>query len=189
MATLVINAHPSAESFCSALAKRYETGAKNAGAKVNLLNIRELDFDATIVDSFHKRTELEPDLIAAQKLITEANHLVFVYPNWWGTYQALLKAFFDRVFISGYAFKYQKNKSLPQKLLVGKSARLIVTMDTPVWYYKMIFKQPGHNAVKKSVLKFCGINPVKISTLSPIKGSTPEKREKWLKTVEHLGEN
>lgn len=43
--------------------------------------------------------ELEEDLVKAQELIRWADHLVFVYPIWWGTMPAVLKGFFDRVFL------------------------------------------------------------------------------------------
>lgn len=45
--------------------------------------------------------ELEEDLVKAQELIRWADHLVFVYPIWWGTMPAVLKGFFDRVFLPG----------------------------------------------------------------------------------------
>jgi putative NADPH-quinone reductase len=32
----------------------------------------------------------------ARELILWAEHLVFVYPTWWGTMPALLKGFLDR---------------------------------------------------------------------------------------------
>jgi len=73
------------------------------------------------------------------------------------------------------------------KLLTGKSARVIVTMDTPGWFYSLIYKNAGHNAVKVGVLSFSGFKPVKISSFSPIKSSTEAKRSKWLKKVEKLG--
>ena len=123
-----------------------------------------------------------------QNEIKKAEHLVFVYPNWWGTYPALLKGFIDRVFLPKFAFKIQEKSPLPEKLLKGKSARLIVTMDTPLWYYNLIYKKSGHNSMKKSILNFCGIKPVKITAFEPIKSSTEEKRKLWLNKVEKLGE-
>ena len=41
--------------------------------------------------------------------------------------------------------------------------------------------------MKKATLEFCGIKPVKVSSFSPVKGSTAEKREKWLEKVRELG--
>ena len=104
---LIINGHPDPESFCTHLANAYQKGALAANAQVDLLHLYQLAFDPVLRYGYRQRTELEPDLVNAQKLIAEANHLVFVYPTWWGTYPALLKGFIDRVFLPKFAFKYR----------------------------------------------------------------------------------
>jgi putative NADPH-quinone reductase len=116
-----------------------------------------------------------------------ADHLVIIYPNWWSTYPALLKGFIDRVFLPNFAFKYLENSPIPAKLLKGKTARIIVTMDTPKWYYWLIYRSPGHNSMKKGILEFSGISPVKITAFAVVKSSTVAKRKKWLDVVEALG--
>lgn len=185
---LIINGHSNKESYCRALSEKYLEGAKKVTQNVELVNISELEFNPVLEYEDREKRELEPDLIELQNKIKRADHLVFVYPNWWGTYPALLKGMIDKVFASGFAFKYEGNSPLPKKLLKGKSARVIVTMDTPAWYYSLVFKKPGHNSMKKSILNFCGVNPVKITTFSPIKGSSVSKREQWLEKVKKLGE-
>lgn len=185
---LIINGHPNKESFCFELAKQYKAGADASGGDCKLINLIDLDFSPVLKYGYRKRTELEPDLVNIQKLIKAADHLVFVYPNWWGSQPALLKGFIDRVFLPNFAFSYRDNSLLWDKLLTGKSARLIVTMDTPTWYYKLIYKSPGHNAMKKGVLGFCGVKPVKITSFSPVKSAIRSKRQLWLKQVEQLGE-
>ncbi len=184
---LIINGNPDKESFCSELAQNYKKGAESEGAICKSINLIDLDYDPVLRFGYRKRTDLEPDLLNIQQDITDADHLVFIYPTWWGTYPALLKGFIDRVFLPKFAFKYRENSLLWDKLLKGKSARLIVTMDTPKWYYKLIYKSPGHNSMKKGILQFCGINPVKITTLGPMKKSDEIKRSKWLNKVEKLG--
>lgn len=184
---LILNAHPNKDSFCHALAQSYLSGAKSSSAEVKLINIIDLKFDPILKTSNSQDTNLEPDILSIQKEIAKTNHLVFVYPNWWGTYPALLKGFFDRVFTSGFAFRYRSKAPLPEKLLKGRTARVIVTMDTPAWYYRFGYKKPGHNSIKKSILGLCGISPVKITTLSPIRNSTEEQRKKWLEKVKVLG--
>ncbi len=186
---LIINGHPDKESLCSALAESYAKGAESSKTNCKLVHLSDLKFDPVLHYGYRKRTELEPDLLRIQNDIIEANHLVFVYPNWWGTYPALLKGFIDRVFLPKYAFKYRENSLLWDKLLKGKSARLIVTMDTPKWYYLMVVNSPGHNSFKKSILEFCGIKPVKITAFGPVKSSDEKKRSEWLKKVEVLGKN
>jgi NAD(P)H dehydrogenase (quinone) len=72
-------------------------------------------------------------------------------------------------------------------LLVGKTARLVVTMDTPVWYFYLVQKAPGHHSMRKAILEFCGIHPVKISSLGPIRSSSVHKRTKWIAQMKKLG--
>ena len=186
---LIINAHTGKDSLCHDLAERYLLGAEKSNAAVKLVNLDELEFSPILKHGYNKRTELEPDLVNMQDEIKKADHLVFVYPNWWGTYPALLKGFIDRVFLPKFAFIYQEKSPFPKKLLKGKTARLIVTMDTPPWYYSLVYKKPGHNSMKRSILHFCGIKPVKITAIGPVKSSNDAKRKNWLDKVEKLGKS
>ncbi len=123
---------------------------------------------------------LEEDLVEAQRLIKWANHLVFVFPVWWSAPPALLKGFLDRVFLPGFAFKYREDSSQWDKLLKGKSARLIITSDAPVfWLYAMYF-HPALNMMKKAVLEFCGVTPVSVTSFGSIKNANEKKLEGML---------
>jgi NAD(P)H dehydrogenase (quinone) len=186
---LVIQGHPSPKSYCSALAKAYQISAIASGAEVRELVVNDLEFNLNPPEF---RTQeippMESSLIKAQGEIEWAEHLVFVYPTWWGTMPPLMKGFIDRVFTSGFAFKYRQNSLRWDQLLKGKSARLIVTMDTPPWYYRFIYGQPGHRAMKNTILEFCGIKPVKITSIGSIRSSNLDIRQKWLQQVEILGQ-
>lgn len=184
---LIINGHPDSSSLGHELAASYMKGAESAGADCRLVNLSELGFDPVLHHGYRQRTELEPELVEMQQAIKDATHLVFVYPTWWGTYPALLKGFIDRVFLPGFAFKYRENSLLWDKLLKGRSARLIVTMDTPLWYYKLVYKSPGHHSMKNSILNFCGVKPVKISAFGPVKSAGEQKIKAWIKKTEQLG--
>jgi NAD(P)H dehydrogenase (quinone) len=183
---LIIHGHPRRDSYCSALAAAYKKGALESGTEVQEIVVTDLKFNS-VFDGDRQKSDLELDLLKAQELVRWAEHLVFVYPNWWGTMPALLKGFMDRAFNSGFAFKYRSNSPWWDRLLQGKSARLIVTMDTPPWYYRFVFHQPGHHAMKNAILEFCGISPVRISSIGSIKASNLSQRQKWLEQLEHLG--
>jgi len=184
---LIINGHPDKESLCASLAEKYKFGADKSEAECDIVNLTDLEYSPVLKYGYRKRTDLEPDLQDAWEVITKADHLVLVYPNWWGTYPALLKGFIDRLFLPGFAFEYQEKSPFPKKLLTGKTARLVVTTDTPNWYYSLVYRKPGHNSMKKSILGFCGIKSVKISTFGPVKNSTDVQRNGWLTKVEKLG--
>lgn len=179
----VILGHPDSGSFCGALAETYAKSAAAAGHAVRLFRLGDIAFDPTLHHGYNKRQELEPGLQEIQEAITWSTHLVFVYPIWWGAIPALLKGMFDRVFLPGYAFKYRANSQMWDKLLAGRSAHIIATMDTPPWYFRLIYRMPGHHQMKKTILEFCGIKPVKVTSLGPIRFATAAKRKKWLDQV------
>lgn len=185
---LIIQGNPDKTSFCDALAESYKKGALRTNADVKEIHVREIDFDPFLPFGYKKEVELEQGLIDSQYLIKWADHLVFVYPTWWGTMPAQLKGFIDKVFLPGFGFQYRKGSVWWDKLLKGKSARLIVTMDTPPWYFRLFYGRPGHNAMKKSTLGFCGVKPVKIISIGPVKHSKKSKRISWLTQVQKLGE-
>lgn len=184
---LIINGHPDKESFNAALCYAYKQGAIKSGAEVKEIIIADLVFNVNLQFGYRKRTVLEPCLVEAQEQITWANHLVFVYPVWWGSVPAILKGFIDRTFLPKFAFEKKENSLFWRKLLFGKSARIISTLDQPAWYYWLINKQPSNYAMKKTTLQFCGINPVKITNIGPLRLSKESFRKNWLAKVEKLG--
>ncbi len=184
---LVINGHPDVESFNFALSKAYQDGVAQTDANLEVLNIRELDFNPNLQFGYRKRTELEPDLLKAQELITWADHLVWIYPVWWGSVPAIMKGFIDRVFLPGFAFKKREGSVWWDKYLEGKSARVISTLDQPAWYYRWINGSPSNKAMKRLTMHFVGVKKVKFTTIGPLRLSKDAYRVKWLQKVERLG--
>jgi NAD(P)H dehydrogenase (quinone) len=177
---LLILGHPSSASFCAALAECYAQSAMDAGHEVRQLRLGEMNFDPVLREGYQQIQALEDDLSAAQTDILWAEHLTLVYPIWWGGIPALLKGFFDRVFLPGFAFKYRKGKAFPDKLLKGRTAHLLVTMDTPPWYYRWFYRMPGLHQVRKTTLEFCGIKPLRTLTFGPVLDSSEPQRKTWL---------
>lgn len=184
---LVVLGHPDATSFCGALAAHYVGGARQAGHDVTLMSLSEMAFDPVLKQGFRGDQSLETDLQMAQQALEAADHSVWIYPNWWGGPPALLKGFVDRTFLPGFAFRYTRGP-LPQKLLKGRSARVIMTLDTPIWWYRYGMGAPGLQVMKKGILQFSGISPVQTTLLGPVRGSKPEQRGLWLEKMTGLGE-
>lgn len=184
---LIINGHPNRESFNFAIANAYQKGAEASGAVIRTIHIIDLDFNPNLQFGYRKRTELEQDLQLAWEDILWADHLVWVHPVWWGGLPAIMKGFIDRLFLPGMAFQYRENSLFWDKLLKGKSARIITTLDQPSWYYTLIYGNPSVNQLKKSTLQFCGISPVKVTYIGIIKTSDSIQRDKWLHKVQQLG--
>ncbi|MCW5515057.1 NAD(P)H-dependent oxidoreductase [Muriicola sp. Z0-33] len=184
---LIINGHPDEESFNFAIAEAYKKGAQSSGAIIQEINIRELSFNPNLQFGYRQRTDLEPDLLEAQEKIKWADHLVWVYPVWWGSVPGIMKGFLDRVLLPGFAFKKREGSVWWDKYLTGKSARIISTLDQPAWFYFLINHRPSYFAMKKLTLNFIGVSPVRATTIGPIRLSKPAYRSKWLKKIEKLG--
>jgi NAD(P)H dehydrogenase (quinone) len=184
---LIINGHPNPSSFNYGIAESYLKGAIASGAEVETITIATLNFNPNLQFGYQKRTELEPDLLESWEKIKKAEHLVWIHPVWWGGLPAITKGFIDRLFLPGMAFQYRENSVWWDKLLKGKTAHIITTLDQPGWYYRFSYGRPSVNQLKKSTLEFCGVKPVKVSYIGIIKTATDFQREKWLQKIYDFG--
>jgi putative NADPH-quinone reductase len=185
---LIINGHPNPQSYNYALADAYKKGASKNKAQIEQINIADLDFNPNLQFGYNKRIDLEPDLVRSIEKIKNAEHIVWFFPMWWYSMPALMKGFIDRTFLPGITFQPEEGKALPDKLLKGKTARIVITSDSPKWYDRFFMHRPAINQFKKGTLEFCGIRPVKVTYIAPIKKSTAAFREKHLSKLYKLGE-
>lgn len=184
---LIINGHPDPASFNAGLADAYRRGAAETGATIQEITIAQLQFDPNLRYGYRKRTKLEPDLLTALEQIRWADHLVWVHPVWWGGLPALMKGFIDRLFLPGIAFQYRNDSVWWDKLFAGKTARIITTIDQPAWYYRLVFGNPSVNQLKRSILLFCGIKPVKVTYIGSVRNASEQQRFQWIDSVVRLG--
>lgn len=183
---VVINGHPSEDSFCEGIAKAYIDSAKENGASVKFINIRKLDFDPILRKDRNAKQVLEKDLKKAQEDIKWADHLVFIHPVWWGGSPALMKGFLDRAFTPGFAYD-PKNKTLglPRGLLSSKSAEIILTMGAPSFVYKLYMGKPATKSLKYS-LNYCGIRNIKYTYFGRVDAIGQEKRQEILVKIKSI---
>lgn len=176
---LIIATHPPA-SYGRALTDAYAQRASQLGHEVRLCRLDQLAFDPILHRGYQVVQPLEPDLRQAQDDILWAQHITLAFPVWWGSVPALLKGFLDRVLLPGFAFRYEAGKKYPRPLLAGRTAHLIVTMDTPPWYFRWIYKAPAVHQMEKTTLAFCGVRPVGTLTLGAVRDAGPARRAQWL---------
>ena len=174
---LLILAHPDKRGFGGALAESYARGLQEQGCVVEVLHLPALAFEATPAG---RPPELEHDLTQAREAILRARHLVLVYPTWFGGMPARLKGFFERAFGNDFAFKFKPGSLLPESYLSGRSADVLVTMDTPPWAYRWLLGAPGHKQVRHAILGPAGIKPIRIMSFGPLRSSSDDQRRRWL---------
>jgi len=179
---LVLQGHPTKDSFCGALADAYVEGLReHADAEIRRFNVGEMVFDETLHGGYRSGQSLEADLQAFQDALSWAEHVALVYPMWWGSMPARMKGLLDRTLLPGFAFKYHKDDPFWDRLLAGRTARCLVTMDTPRWFLYLMYGAGGHKAMRHQILKFVGIKPLGIHSIGPVRTSSDGKRRAWLK--------
>ena len=184
---LLVLGHPRRDSLCGGLADAFASGARQAGVDLRRLDLCDLQFNPNVIAGSPRNQLLEPAIRQALELVRWADHLVFVFPTWWGTMPALMKGFLDRVLMPGFAFEEHHEGSGWDKLLTGKSAHLLTTMDTPTWVYRWIYRAPGLNSLARATLGFCGIEPVRTTIFGVVKDSDSATRERWLQEARAHG--
>jgi putative NADPH-quinone reductase len=184
---LLIDGHPDpADHLCHALAAAYEEGAREGGHETRHIRVATTDFPMlqSMEDYYHG--EPCPAIHAAQQDIAWADHLVMIFPLWMGGLPALLKGLLEQVLRPGFAYEEQEG-GFPRKKLANKSARVVVTMGMPAFAYRWFFFAHSLKNLKRNVLKFCGISPVRDTLFGMVEAVSDEKRQGWIEKMRDMG--
>lgn len=188
---LVIVGHPDGnpKRLCRALAESYVEGARSAGHEVHRVDLAKLDIPLLRSMDEFQHGLIPPDLRDAAEAIRRAEHIVFVFPLWLGTMPALLKAFLEQVMRPGLAFTYPEEKGgFTATLLKGRSAHLLVTMGMPAPIYRLWYLGHGVAGMRRNILNFVGIKPVRETLFGLVEGVSAARRKKWIAAARALGE-
>lgn len=184
--------HPdTSQTLSGELALLYESSAKKAGHDVRRFNIGEMNFDPILHKGYKVIQPLEPDLQKLQEAIRWCDHFVIIYPNWWCTMPALLKGLFDRMWMPGFAFHMNKDKQGRQKLgwqklLKGKTARVIIPSGTHPFLVRLLFGDYT-NEITRGILWFAGFK-IKLMRLGPSEHAPEWKLNEWRRRIIRLGQ-
>ncbi|WP_299087480.1 NAD(P)H-dependent oxidoreductase [uncultured Microbacterium sp.] len=191
---LVVIGSPIADSFTHALASAYVDAARTGGAEVRVVDLSrdtvpqhpairgELRMPRTSED-----VPLPDDVAASVAGVAWADHLVFFFPQWWGAYPAAMKAYIDRVFLSGFAFRYRERGSLWDKLLTGRTARIVMTMDSPRAWNAWMYRDAAIRTLRTATLEYCGVRVRGVTRLAAVRHSSATTRERWLRRMAAFG--
>ena len=156
MKYLIILAHPDGKSFNSSIALTLKNRIVNSDNTVILHDLYEENFNPILSAEEIKRKFSFDESIQRYSLeLSEADHIIFIHPDWWGQMPAILKGWIDRVFRQGTAFEYdgpdfeEKEKIA---LLTGKIATVVISSDREE--ETMLIEKIW----KKDILSYCGID-------------------------------
>lgn len=183
----ILDAHPDPDParYIHALADAYCAGAREAGHEVRHIMLGDINMPILHSREDWMHNDAPEDVKEGQEAILWADHIVFLYPLWLGDMPALLKAFLEQALRPGKALQYGESAA-PAKLLKGKSARLVVTMGMPAFFYKAYYGAHSVRSFKRNILQLVGIDPVSTSLIGNVEGSAGH-RERWLRRMAGYG--
>jgi NAD(P)H dehydrogenase (quinone) len=117
MRILVLHAHPVAESFNGSLHRLIVERLAAKGHEVDDCNLYAEDFDPRLTrDERLNYHDIGPNIEPVKdhvERLRAAEALVMSYPVWNFGYPAILKGYFDRVFLPGVSFAMRDGKARP----------------------------------------------------------------------------
>ena len=186
MRITLIQGHPDARGghFGHALADAYLQAAKDAAHEMRTIELAKLDFPL-LRSAEEWKTAAPPSIREAQQAIAWAEHLVIFFPLWLGDMPALLKGFLEQTLRPGFAIGTAGAGRMPRMLLKGRSARIVVTMGMPAFFYRAYYRSHSVKSLKRNILEFVGVSPVRTTLIGMVEGQA-RAREQHLAAMAKL---
>ena len=158
MRVLVVYCHPRPDSYCAALRDAAIAGLTRAGHAIDVLDLYAGGFDPVLsadqrggyFDEAQNHAGLEPEISA----LRAAEALVLVYPTWWFGMPAMLKGWFDRVWVPGVAFRLGGGSTLEPLLVDIRRIGVVTTYGSPRWLLWWV-GWPDWRVVRKGFKPLC----------------------------------
>lgn len=183
---LIFLGNPDTSSYSGRLADSYEGAAKHSGFETRRLNIGDMQFDPVLHQGYKEIQQLEPDLRYFQESVQWADHIVFVYPNWWCSMPAKMKGLFDRSWLPGFAFNFDKETKKLIKRLTGKTARVIIVAGSHSPFMTWWKFGDYTNEISHGILGFAGIR-TKVTAFGPTEKVSALTLDRWAEELARLG--
>lgn len=185
MRILAVIDHPWTGSFNHAIFSTLVRAARLAGHKVDELDLHHERFDPVMrveeLAVYSSGRYLDPKVGDYQKRIEKAEYLFLVFPVWWETMPAMLKGFFDKVFLPDWAFS-ELDASPRLGHILG--ATVITTMGAPAAIHTAV--EP---ALCRGTLGMVGVRRCEWLNFTDVGRSDPGTRAAWLARVAEAGRN
>ncbi|CAO4143448.1 NAD(P)H-dependent oxidoreductase [Methylorubrum extorquens] len=137
MRVLLVHCHPRRDSFNAALCDTAATALEAAGHAIERLDLYEEGFDPRLSagerGAYYDEGAGQPDLAGHIAALRRAEALILVYPTWWFGPPAMLKGWFDRVWLPGVAFTLGGAKVLQPRLTNIRRIAVVTTYGSPRW--------------------------------------------------------
>jgi putative NADPH-quinone reductase len=186
MRVLVLYAHPVETSFQAALHAAAVAALTQAGHEVDDCDLYAEKFDPVLSReerlNYHDEAICRKPVQAYVDRLLAAEALVLVFPVWNFGYPAILKGFFDRVFLPGVSFALADGKVSPKLTNVRKAAAIATYGGDRL--RAMLVGDPPRKVVTRALRGPLGLStPIKYLACYDMNRATDERCAKFLARV------
>lgn len=186
MRVLVLHSHPVEESYGKALFRQTCESLAKAGHEVDACDLYAEGFDPVLSAHgrriYHDYPENMAGLEGYVARLKAAEGLVICTPVWNFGFPAMLKGYFDRVWLPGVSFALQDGKLTPTLRHIEKLAAVMTYGGTPMRAF--LVGNPPKKIIKRVIRAQIKIGaPVKFLAHYDMNNCTDETRAAFLKRV------
>lgn len=152
---LVVYAHPRTDSLAASARDRVLAVLRAGGHDATLLDLYAEGFDPRLTADEHRMhrepPESKPQITAHVALVRSCDTLILVYPTWWSALPAILKGWFERVWVNGVAAEVHDDGRPPSPLLTNIRRIIVVTTHGSPKWVNAIQGESGKRFAKRSL--------------------------------------
>src|SRR6266478_5309006 len=158
----LVYAHPSPSSFTAAVRDRVLAGLGAQGHQIDELDLYAAHFDP-VLSLAERAVYFKPgDNLAGIEDYVErlraAEALVLCFPTWWYGMPAILKGWFDRVWVTGVAFTLPPGRGAIRPALHNIRKFAVVTTYGSPWWLVMLLRDPVRAVLLGGLRRLCARN-------------------------------
>ncbi|TRL34539.1 NAD(P)H-dependent oxidoreductase [Rhizobium straminoryzae] len=192
MRVLVLHSHPVEESYGKALFRKTCESLARAGHEVDACDLYAEGFDPVLSADgrriYHDHPENMAGLESYVERLKAAQGLVICTPVWNFGFPAMLKGYFDRVWLPGVSFALEDGKLTPTLRHIEKLAAVLTYGGTPMRAF--LVGNPPKKVITRVIRAQIKIGaPVRFLAHYDMNNCTPETRAAFLSKVEREMEN
>lgn len=189
MRVLVLFAHPLADSFAAALHRAVVAALEAAGHEVDDCDLYREGFDPVMTAAERRAHNTpNPELAAVESHVARlraADAIVLCFPVWWYGMPAILKGYFDRIWVNGVAFHLRTQGRIEPGLHRLKKLWVVCTYGAPWWLIKLALRDPVRAVIHTGIRGLCTRHvKTKFFALYSIEAKTSADTTRFLQRVE-----
>lgn len=186
MFTTIIFAHPWHGSFNKAILGAVTQQLDMLDKVYHVIDLNKEEFNPVMQESdlalYSKGQSADASVLRYQKILSETNELIFIFPIWWDNIPAILKGFFEKVMLKGFAYNETKT-GLKGLLTHITKTTVITTSESPTIYINLIKGNPIKGVFIRGMLKDIGLKHVRWYNCDYITSGPRIKKERFLQSI------